>query len=97
MEFVAVEKKPRRGHPVWARQQSQYIVSPSEEQADRSGTQFRERFRNLSHCSDGARWSDRNLKDPSLADIEQLGLAERRKAIQVGPRPARTWPKLLKR
>ena len=33
---------------------------------------------------------DRDLKDPSLADIEQLGLAERRKAIQVGPRPART-------
>ena len=32
----------------------------------------------------------RDLKDPSLADIEQLGLAERRKAIQVGPRPART-------
>ena len=28
----------------------------------------------------------RDLKDPSLADIEQLGLAERRKAIQVGPR-----------
>ena len=29
---------------------------------------------------------DRNLKDPSLADIEQLGLAERRKAIYVGLR-----------
>ncbi|MEZ7879526.1 MAG: hypothetical protein QMC11_04740 [Rhodospirillales bacterium] len=28
----------------------------------------------------------RDLKDPSLADIDQLGLAERQKAIQVGPR-----------
>ena len=25
----------------------------------------------------------RDLKDPSLADIDQLGLAERQKAIQV--------------
>jgi len=28
----------------------------------------------------------RDLKDPSLADIDQLGLAVRQKAIQVGPR-----------
>ena len=43
--------------------------------------QIRELFRNLSHFLMG-----RDLKDPSLADIDQLGLAERQKAIQVGPR-----------
>jgi len=33
----------------------------------------------------------RDLNDPRLANIDELGLAERRKAIQAGPRLTKAW------
>ena len=36
----------------------------------------------------------RDLKDPSLANIDQLGLAERRKSIQVGPRLTKAFEEI---
>jgi enoyl-CoA hydratase len=98
MEFVTIEKKDRvaivrfdRGHK----------ANPLSRQAMDELTETARSFEHDYETSavvltgrDDVFSLGRDLKDPKLADVDKLDLAERRKAIQAGPRLTKAWEEI---
>ena len=98
MEFVTIEKKGRVAVIRFERDNKANALS---RQVMNELTEAARSFENDFETSaivltgrDDVFSLGRDLKDPTLADIDQLGLAERRKAIQVGPRLTKAFEEI---
>ncbi len=95
MEFVSIEKK---GRVAVVRFQRDHKANALSRQVMDELTEAARSFEHDFETSaviltgrDDVFTLGRDLTDPILADIDKLGLAERRKAIQVGPRLTKAW------